>query len=71
MRIDDINEILYKQLENLSNTNLKENDLVEEVERAKAMALLASQYVATETLKMRREFATKQMLLQDKRLERY
>lgn len=47
MRIDDINEILYKQLENLSNTNLKENDLVEEVERAKAMALLASQYVAT------------------------
>lgn len=70
-RIDDINELLYQQIANISNSNLKKEALGEEIERSKAMALLASQYVAAETLKMRKEFAEKQMVLQDKKIAGY
>ena len=58
MYIDNINELLYRQIEVLSKTKKREL-LEEEVEKAKAMALLASQYIAGETLQMRKDIALK------------
>lgn len=58
MYIDNINELLYQQIEVLSKTKKREL-LEEEVEKAKAMALLASQYIAGETLQMRKDIALK------------
>lgn len=56
MYIDQINELLFKQMEILSTTK-KRDILEEEIEKAKAMALLASQYIAGETLQMRKSIA--------------
>lgn len=58
MYIDNINELLYQQIEVLAKTRKREV-LEEEVEKAKAMALLASQYIAGETLQMRKDMALK------------
>lgn len=71
MRIDEINELLYQQIESVSRKNINKDKLNEEIERSKAMALLASQYVAGETLKMRKEFVDKQMCLQEKKFSGY
>lgn len=55
MKINEINELLYSQIERISNADVKDENLAEEIERSKAMALLASQYIAGETLQMKKE----------------
>lgn len=71
MRIDEINELLYQQIELVSKKHIKKDELGEEIERSKAMALLANQYVAGEMLKMRKELVDKQMCLQEKKISGY
>lgn len=55
MKINEINELLYKQIERISQSDVKDENLQDEIERSKAMALLASQYIAGETLQMKKE----------------
>lgn len=55
MKIDEINDLLYEQIKAISDKDIKDNQLGQEVERSKAMALLASQYLAGETIKLRQE----------------
>lgn len=61
MKINEINELLYKQIERISDTSLKDEKLQDEIERSKAMALLASQCIAGETLEMKKEVMSKQI----------
>ena len=61
MDYERLNKKLYEQLERISEPKLSKEALSEEVERAKAMALLASQMIAGETLKMRQEIVEKQI----------
>lgn len=56
-----VNEKLYAQLERISDSSISKAELAEEVERSKAMALLASQMIAAETLEMRKEIVNKQL----------
>ena len=57
-----INDLLFQQIERIShNEEVKEDKLHEEIERSKAMALLASQYIAGETLEMKKEIMTQQL----------
>jgi len=57
-----INDLLFQQIERIShNEEVKEEKLSEEIERSKAMALLASQYIAGETLEMKKEIMTQQL----------
>jgi len=53
-KLDELNDILYKQLIRLSD-NLPDNELTKEIERSKAMAIVASQFIASSTLKVRKE----------------
>ena len=71
METDKVNDILIRQLEKMSDDNLKGSALGEEVERARAMALLVSQYVSAETLKMRREFVENQKAVNARKVAGY
>lgn len=71
MEPDKVNDILIRQLEKMSDDNLKGSELGEEVERARAMALLVSQYVSAETLKMRREFMENQKAVNARKVAGY
>lgn len=71
MEPDKVNDILIRQLEKMSDDNLKGSELGEEVERARAMALLVSQYVSAETLKMRREFVENQKAVNARKVAGY
>ena len=63
MNLDKVNEILFEQLERLARTDLTENELKVEIDRAKAMAITSSQIVASCTLKMRKDmFSTTKLL---------
>lgn len=62
MQIDEMNQLLFEQIKAISNKKLKDNDLGQEVERSKAMALLASQYLQGEIVKMRREVASQKVI---------
>lgn len=43
--LTDLNAALFKQLDRLNNDNLKGEELQQEVERAKAVAMVASQVI--------------------------
>ena len=61
-QMSKINDLLYKQIELISNNKeIKDEVLDSEIERSKAMALLASQYIAGETLEMKKEIMTQQL----------
>lgn len=61
-QMSKINDLLFQQIERIShNEEVKEDKLNEEIERSKAMALLASQYIAGETLEMKKEIMTQQL----------
>jgi len=61
-QMSKINDLLFQQIERIShNEEVKEEKLSEEIERSKAMALLASQYIAGETLEMKKEIMTQQL----------
>lgn len=62
MQIDEMNQLLFEQIKAISNKELKDVDLGQEVERSKAMALLASQYLQGEIVKMRREVASQKVI---------
>lgn len=62
MQIDEMNQLLFEQIRAISNKELKDVDLGQEVERSKAMALLASQYLQGEIVKMRREVASQKVI---------
>lgn len=69
MQIDDMNQLLFEQIKAISDKDLKDNDLGQEVERSKAMALLASQYLQGEVVKMRREVASQKVISYQRRNE--
>lgn len=61
-QMSKINDLLFKQIERISNDEeIKDDKLNDEIERSKAMALLASQYIAGETLEMKKEIMTQQL----------
>lgn len=71
MQIDDMNQLLFEQIKAISDKDLKDNDLGQEVERSKAMALLASQYLQGEVVKMRREVASQKVISYQRRNEEF
>lgn len=48
--LGDLNEHLFKQLERLSNKDLKGDELKEEIERAKAVTQVATQIISNGSL---------------------
>lgn len=57
-KLEELNDILYQQLIRLSD-DLPDKELAKEIERSKAMAIVASQFIASSTLKMRKEILIK------------
>ena len=53
--LEELNDILYQQIQRLSSEDLTEKELDKEIDRAKAMALVSSQLIASSTLQIRRE----------------
>lgn len=53
-RLEELNEVLYAQIKRLSSEDLTESELDKEIERAKAMAVISSQFIASSTLQMRK-----------------
>ena len=61
-QMSKINDLLFKQIERISNEKeIKDDKLNDEIERSKAMALLANQYIAGETLEMKKELMCQQI----------
>lgn len=54
-RLDEMNEMLFKQMERLSKTDLTEEQLNVEIERAKAIALVGCQYINSASLQLKQE----------------
>ena len=52
-RLEELNEVLYEQIKRLASDNLTETELDKEIERAKAMAIVSSQFIASSTLHLR------------------
>lgn len=52
--LNEMNDLLFKQLQRLSNDNLTKDELDDEIERSKAMALVSSQYIASSSLQLRK-----------------
>lgn len=53
-RLDELNDLLYRQIERLASDNLTDTELDKEIERAKAMAVISSQFIASSTLQVRK-----------------
>lgn len=53
--LEELNDILYRQIQRLASEDLTEKELDKEIDRAKAMALVSSQLIASSTLQIRRE----------------
>lgn len=53
-KMSELNDLLFRQIERLSSEKLTKDQLDTEIERSKAMALVASQYISNETLQLRK-----------------
>lgn len=53
-KMSELNDLLFQQIERLSSEKLTKDQLDAEIERSKAMALVASQYISNETLQLRK-----------------
>lgn len=53
-KMSELNDLLFQQIERLSSEKLTKDQLDTEIERSKAMALVASQYISNETLQLRK-----------------
>ena len=61
--IEKLNEYLFSQMERLDKMKVEDKDLNVEIERAKALALTASQVISGINSKIRMEFAKQQLSL--------
>lgn len=64
----DLNNHLFEQLERLNDEDLKGTQLAEEIERAKAMAGVASQIISNASLVLRAKQMTIENFGDDKKL---
>lgn len=71
MQIDEMNQLLFDQIKAISDRDLKDNDLGQEVERSKAMALLASQYLQGEVVKLRQAVSQQKVISYQRRDEEF
>ncbi len=61
--IEKLNEYLFSQMERLDKMKVEDKDLNVEIERAKALALTASQVISGINSKIRMDFAKQQLAL--------
>lgn len=53
-KLNEMNDLLFAQLKRLSSDGLTKQELDDEIERSKAMALVSSQYIASSSLQLRK-----------------
>lgn len=53
-KLNEMNDLLFAQLKRLSSDELTKEQLDDEIERSKAMALVSSQYIASSSLQLRK-----------------
>ena len=63
LNVKDLNKYLFQQMERLNSMNVKDENLNIEIERAKAIALTASQIISNVNTQLRVEYAKSQLSL--------
>lgn len=63
MDITDLNDYLFEQMERLNKMGIEDKNLNTEIERAKAVALTASQIISNVNTQLRVEYAKHQLSL--------
>lgn len=54
-QLEELNIILFQQIKRLSSRTLTHKELNEEIDRSKAMAILASQHISSSSLILRKQ----------------
>lgn len=58
-KLEDLNNLLFLQIKRLSKEDLVGKELDKEIERAKAMAVISSQFISSSSLQLRKALIMK------------